>query len=70
MKTIVAPQLLNFCNIFRSAFVKSNGRYHNTAFTNATIGVREGILLGERKKFALKITICPKNSQFVLKLAF
>jgi len=26
------------------------------------IGVREGILLGGRKKFALKITICPKNT--------
>jgi len=32
------------------------------------IGVREGILLGGRKKFALKITICPKNKQFALKL--
>jgi len=34
----------------------------------ATIGVREGILLGGRKKVALKITICPKNKQFALKL--
>ena len=25
------------------------------------ISVREGILLGGRKKFALKITVCPKN---------
>jgi len=32
------------------------------------IGVREGILLWGRKKFALKITICPKNKQFALKL--
>jgi len=28
------------------------------------IGVREGILLGGRKKFALKITICPKSNFF------
>jgi len=34
------------------------------------IGVREGILLGGRKKFALKITICPENKQFALKLTF
>jgi len=32
------------------------------------IGVREGILLGGRKKIALKITVCPKNKQFALKL--
>ena len=37
----------------------------------AGIGVREGILLGGgRKEFALKITICPKNKQFALKLTF
>jgi len=35
-----------------------------------TIGVREGILLWGRKKFALKIAICPKNKQFALKLTF
>jgi len=34
------------------------------------IAVREGILLGGRKKFALKITIWPKNKQFALKLTF
>ena len=34
------------------------------------IGVWEGILLGGRKKFALKITICPKNRQLALKLTF
>jgi len=34
------------------------------------IGVREGILLGGRKKFALKVTICPKNRQLALKLTF
>ena len=34
------------------------------------IGVREGILLGGRKKFALKITICIKNKKFALKLTF
>ena len=35
-----------------------------------SIGVREGILLGGRKKFALKLTICPKNRQLALKLTF
>jgi len=30
------------------------------------IGVREGILLGRRKKFALKITICPESNFFGL----
>jgi len=35
-----------------------------------TIGVREGILLGGRKKFVLKITICPKNKQYAPKLPF
>jgi len=34
------------------------------------VGVREGILLGRRKKFTLKIRICPKNKQFALKLTF
>jgi len=34
------------------------------------IGVREGILLGGRKKFALKIIICPNIKQFALKLTF
>jgi len=33
---------------------------------NLSIGVREGILLGGRKKFALKITICPENNFFSL----
>jgi len=43
----------------------------NIIITTCTrIGVREGILLGERKKIALKITICPKNKQFALKLTF
>jgi len=31
------------------------------------IGVREGILLGGRKKFALILTICPKNRQLARK---
>jgi len=35
-----------------------------------SISAREGILLGGREKFALKITICPKNKQFALKLTF
>jgi len=30
----------------------------------------EGILLGARKIFALKITICSKNKQFALRLTF
>ena len=30
------------------------------------IGVREGIVLGGRKKFALKITICPETNFFSL----
>jgi len=34
------------------------------------IGVREGILLGGQKKFALKLTIFTKNKQFALKLTF
>jgi len=34
------------------------------------IGIREGILLGGRKKFALKITICPKNKKLALKPTF
>ena len=31
-----------------------------------SIGVREGILLGGRKKIALKITICPESNFFSL----
>ena len=34
------------------------------------IGVREGILLGGRIKFALKITICPKNKKLAMKPSF
>jgi len=34
--------------------------------TETTIGVREGILLGGRKKFALKITIFPESNFFSL----
>jgi len=33
----------------------------NPPSTHKSIGVREGILLGRGKKFALIITICPKN---------
>jgi len=36
--------------------------------TLVAISVREGIILGRRKKIALKITICPKNKQFALKI--
>jgi len=35
-----------------------------------TIDVRKGIVLGGRKKFALKIKISTKNKQFALKLTF
>ena len=58
---------------FRCALSKMQQRIDNFAenFTHKSIGVREGILLGGgRKKFALKITICPKNKQFALKLTF
>jgi len=34
------------------------------------ISVREGLVLGGRKQFALKVTICPKNKQFALKITF
>jgi len=34
------------------------------------IGVREGISVGRRKKFTLKITFCPKNKQVALTLTF
>jgi len=37
---------------------------------SGSIGVREGILLGGRKKFVLKIRIRPKNKQFAQKLTF
>jgi len=39
-------------------------------FMTTAIGVREGILLEGRKKFALKTTIFPKNRQLALKLTF
>jgi len=32
--------------------------------------VREDILVWRAEKFALKITICPKNKQFSLKVTF
>jgi len=35
-------------------------------FESVDISVREGILLGGRKKFALKITTCPENNFFSL----
>jgi len=34
--------------------------------SSMNIGVREGILLGGRKKFALRITICPASNFFSL----
>jgi len=38
----------------------------NNVYTMLGIGVREGILLEQRKKFALKRAICSKNKQFSL----
>ena len=55
---------LVWANIHISGYVM-----HNSSVC-AAIGVREGILLGGRKKFALKTTICPKNKQLDLKLTF
>jgi len=40
----------------------------SAGYVTYSISVREGILLRGRKKFALKITICPKNKQFALKI--
>jgi len=38
--------------------------------TDTIIGVRESILLGGRRQFALKIAIFPKIKQFALTLTF
>jgi len=53
-------------------FTKSSTRYSTLTrlLRVMTTGVREGILLGGRKKIALKITICPKNRQLALKISF
>jgi len=51
-------------------FSKHSIQSYATLPVAVAIGVREGILLGGRKKFALKITICPKNTQLALKLTF
>jgi len=42
--------------------------YHNGF--HVSTGELEGILLGGRKIFALKLTISPKNNQCALKLTF
>jgi len=52
------------------AFKKSRNICENAVVFMIRIGVRESILLGGRKNFALKITICPKIKQFALKLTF
>jgi len=44
----------------RFIFPQTHGPYHKG------IGVREGIVLGGRKKFSLKITICPETNFFSL----
>jgi len=46
----------------RDFTLKMHSMLGNTSCVS--IGVREGILLGGRKKFALKITIFPKNKQY------
>jgi len=48
-------------------FFRNKGRDFTV---ESTIDVRESFLLGGRKNFALKITVCPKNRQFALKLTF
>jgi len=47
-----------------------NYKHSDIKYAFVGIDVREGILLGGRKKFALKLTICPKNRQLALKLTF
>jgi len=61
-----------FYNAWHQASHQSSNKHCRVhfLFRPVTIGVREGILLGERKKFALKITICPKNKQYAPKLTF
>jgi len=69
MIVLLLPFYLNFCTNedqkkrvydFASQLGKEVTRTHSL-HVHIGIGVREGILLGGRKKFALKITICPKN---------
>ena len=61
---VTLAQLLHVSKVGQS----KKGKTKQATFIS--IGVREGILLGGRKKFALKITICPKNRQLALKLTF
>jgi len=37
---------------------------------SGVISAREGIILGGRKRFALKVTIFLENKQFALKITF
>ena len=46
--------------------IRSEGRGSVGKQLVLRIGVRAGILLGERKKFALKITICIQSNFFSL----
>ena len=55
-----------FWKYFGKTFWAIQRLYHLQTPVITHIGVREGILLGRRKKIALKITICPENSFFSL----
>jgi len=43
-------------------YKNDNTTCHRSSAVSIAIGVREGILLGGRKKFALKMTIRPENN--------
>jgi len=55
---------------FQQQFLERKRVLEAAHLIRVRIGVREGIVLGGRKKFALKLTICPKNRQLALKLTF
>jgi len=48
------------------SYIRSRHSPHNSDDNVVIIGVREGILLEGRKKFALKIAICPESNFFSL----
>jgi len=55
----------NYCCHHALATI-AKGMVANLATIAKNISVWEGILLGARKKFALKITTCPENNFFSL----
>jgi len=67
---LVASQVLKNALPVADSFANKEMRTSSRIRAHQPIGVQEGILLGGRKKFALKITICPKNRQLALKLTF